>query len=113
VRYVDREIAPDALRFLIEESRDLPLVEALHKHFDAHVDELFFTKLRDWETECEYRFVVRTNDAEFLLVNVADSLRALIIRVDVSTHYLPALSALCDPKTVAIHRAQWQHGRPP
>jgi hypothetical protein len=55
---------------------------------------------------------VRTNDAEFLPVNIADSLRALIIAEDVSTHYLPALSALCDPKTVAIHRIVWQHGRP-
>jgi hypothetical protein len=30
VEYADREIAPDALRFLIKDSRDLPLVEALH-----------------------------------------------------------------------------------
>jgi hypothetical protein len=112
VQYVDRAIAPDALRFLIEESNHMPLTDALHKHFDTHVRELFFTKLRDWETEAEYRFVVRTDNTEPVDVNIAGSLRAVIIGEAVRPQYLPSLSALCDSKRVSIHRIQWPHGRP-
>ena len=35
--------------------------------------DLFFTKLKDWQTENEFRFVVEERDAEYLLVEVADA----------------------------------------
>ena len=112
VTYVDREIAPTALRLLLERTRGLPAEDAIRVHFEDHRDELFFTKLRDWETEVEYRFVTLTGDDGPIHVPIRNSLRALIIGEEVDTHYLPALSALCDDAGVEIHRIKWQHGRP-
>jgi hypothetical protein len=112
VTYVDRDIAPAALRLLLERTRGLPAEDAIRAHFEEHRDEFFFTKLRDWETEVEYRFVTLTGDEGPILVPIRNSLRAVIIGEEVDTHYLPALSQLCDDAGVEIHRIRWQHGRP-
>jgi hypothetical protein len=34
-------------------------VELVDDHLEQHLDELFFTKLTDWESEVEYRYIVR------------------------------------------------------
>lgn len=86
-----------------------PVVDEL---LDTQVDELFFTKLCDWETEFEYRFVVRTGDADPVFVNIADALRGVILGPLVSRYYLPAIQALCDPHGTHIAQLHWQNGRP-
>jgi hypothetical protein len=112
VRYVDAEIAVEARRFLMDELKDLPVDDALREHVAKHLDVLFFTKLRDWETEFEYRFVLEDRDADPVLVEVRNSMRAIIIGEDVSPSYVPALQALCDQVDARILRIRWQNARP-
>src|SRR6266487_7145354 len=44
-----------------------------------NMDELFFTKVEDWKTEFEYRFVVPTAGMKPLLVYVRDALRSVML----------------------------------
>jgi hypothetical protein len=112
IKYVDGEIAPGARQILLDEVSAMTSAAALDAHVAKHVKELWFTKLRDWETEFEYRFVIQTQDADPIYVSIANSLRAVVIGEETSTQYLPALSELCDPAGVEIHRIKWQDGRP-
>lgn len=112
VRYVDAEIAVEARRFLIEKVREKAPREVLREHVHEHLDELFFTKLKDWETESEYRFVLQTDHLEPVLAYVRNSLRAVIVGNEVSHSYLPSLVDLCDPVSVELWQIRWQEARP-
>jgi hypothetical protein len=46
---------------------------------EDHNDDLFFLKTRDWETEHEYRFVVTASDGDYVFVEYADALEAVIL----------------------------------
>jgi hypothetical protein len=112
VVYVDADIAVEARQFLMDKTWGMAIDAALDAHVENHLAELFFTKLKDWETECEYRFVLKTNDTEPVPAAVTESLRAIIVGDDVSPSYIPALSALCDPVGVKILRIRWANARP-
>jgi hypothetical protein len=112
VNYVDREIAVDARRFLMENIHGLPDADVINEHLGMYRDELFFTKLRDWETEAEYRFVLHTDHVEHVHASIRNSVRAVILGDAVSPSYVPALAAQCDPVTVPIWRMRWQEARP-
>jgi hypothetical protein len=86
VRYADGEMAPEARRLLLDEARTHGSEEALRAHVARHAGELFFTKLLDWETECEYRFVVYTNDAEPAFTTVRNAVRAVVIGAETDTN---------------------------
>lgn len=112
VRYVDAEIAIEARRFLIEKVKEKAPQEVLREHVQEHLDELFFTKLRDWATESEYRFVLQTDHVEPVLTYVRNSLRAVIVGDEVSHSYLPSLVEFCDPLSVEVWQIRWQEARP-
>ena len=112
VSYIDAEIASQALFAGADELRELGVTAALSNHVREHLDELFFTKLKDWETEMEYRFVVQTDHPEPIFVKVKSALRALILGADVSHFYEPAFAKVCDPFGIEIFYMRWIHGRP-
>ncbi len=113
VSYRDGPIDPEALELRIQAIRDVPTVkEAFDAHIAKHRDELFFTKLLDWETEREFRFVVTTTDVESVEISVRDAVRAVILGADLDGAYKPAFAALCDDASVEILRAKWMHGVP-
>jgi hypothetical protein len=115
--YRDGPIAPEAYTFSergFEEFDDETIIDRL---ITANRDELFFTKVKDWETEKEFRFVVPTSDREPLAVYVRDALRVVMLGEHVSEHYTPALRALLTAEGVAnlgirLLRVKWQDGAP-
>jgi hypothetical protein len=86
--------------------------QVLTHHLERHVRELFFTKLEDWASEEEFRFVLRWDDDDELYVNVEDALRGVIVGHAVAKEYAPALEALCAPMKVQLAKIQWMNGRP-
>jgi hypothetical protein len=67
----------------------------------AYARDIFFTKLTDWASEMEYRFVLPTDHEQPVLVPIRDALKAVIIGEGVSDVYLPAISKACEEKTDA------------
>jgi len=53
--------------------------EAEEEKLGQYMEELFFTKNTEWTSESEYRFVVRTPDAEPVYVDVSQSLQGLCL----------------------------------
>jgi hypothetical protein len=113
VSYGDTEIAASALHVILDELRAQGPTDAASAHLAENIDELFFTKLTDWETELEYRFVIQTDQREPLFARVNPALRAVILGADDGCRfYEPAFAKICDPAGIAIFQMRWIHGRP-
>jgi hypothetical protein len=113
VIYENRQIAPEALNTIVDKLRTEGPLDAASAHLRDHIGELFFTKLRDWETESEYRFVIQTDEREAIDASVTSSLRAVILGADEgSRFYEPSFARFCDPAGVEIFHMRWIHGLP-
>ncbi len=76
---------------------------------------MFFTKVKDWESESEYRFAVPTVGTKPLLVYVRDALWAMMLAELLSEHYTPSIVTLLEQPgvkelDVKILRVSWQDG---
>jgi len=103
---------PRGRSIVINHFRDQPAQEILDEHVKAHLRELFFTKLKDWESEMEYRLVLPTDDVLPVFVDIRKSLRAVVLGERVSDAYLPSLAKLCGGQTVEIFKIRWPNGYP-
>ncbi len=56
--------------------------QAVNAHAQAHLHTLLFTKLLDWETEVEYRFVLQGHDSAFEFVDFRDALLGAVTGPD-------------------------------
>jgi hypothetical protein len=113
VLYENREIAPEALNALVDKLREDGPDEAASAHLRDNIGELLFTKLKDWETEAEYRFVIQTEERDGVYARVRPALRAVIFGADEgSRFYEPSFAKHCDPRGVEIFHMRWNHGFP-
>jgi len=113
VSYRDGPISPEALELRLHDVQvDAEVQDVLDTHIRKHHHELFFTKLLDWQTEREFRFVITTNDVDPVDVPIHNTVRAVILGQDVAPTYKPALAALCDESSVEILQIRWTHGIP-
>ena len=97
IRYRDGPIAPYASQFDLVSAQATGIEIATRRHIAANRDELFFTKLTDWETESEYRFMTVWNSPTDLFVDVSRALLAVVLGHLVPREYGPTFYALCEP----------------
>jgi hypothetical protein len=109
VTYRDGGIAAPATGVILSADRSSSDLAA--EHFVQHVDELCFTKLTDWETEVEYRYVTLSYGDQELFVDISTSLAAVLTGRAVAEEYGPALQALTAP-SVDLRKLEWWNGRP-
>ena len=112
VDYRDAEIALPASQFDLNRARGREPDQVIHEHMEEQVDELFFTKLTDWRSENEYRFVTFWRSPEELFVDISKALKAVVLGHQVKREYAPALYALCEPRGVGVAKVWWQNGLP-
>lgn len=112
VAYRDAPIAPGVLHFDLPEARSRGVDAVVRELLDRHVAELFFKKLADWETEFEYRFVVRIGSPDAVEVSVAGPLRGVVLGALVSNVYVAAFDALCNPHGISLGQLHWRDGQP-
>lgn len=105
---LDRELDFDAA--VLAEGVDLPSVVA--QHLEKHWQSLFFTKLTDWASEHEYRFLVRRADFDPMYIGISDSLRSICVGPDTSGSYFPSLAALCEPHSISMRKLVWWNNVP-
>jgi hypothetical protein len=95
---------------VLAEGVDLPSV--VTDHLEKHWQSLFFTKLTDWASEHEYRFLVRRADFDPMYVDISDSLRSICMGPETSSSYFPSLAAFCEPHSISIRRLVWRNNEP-
>jgi hypothetical protein len=75
VKYRDGAIATQASGVVLNEVTEQGLERALDEHLTRHAQELFFTKLTDWESEVEYRFVITWEAEDEFYVKIHSALK--------------------------------------
>lgn len=88
----------------------------LRAYIEAMVEnnprELFFTKDWDWESETEYRLLLRGDTEEEEFLDVRDALEAVIVGPRFHPAYKPGVWKLCDELEVEPLEIQWEMGPP-
>lgn len=86
--------------------------QAVNAHAQAHLHTLLFTKLLDWETEVEYRFVLQGHDSAFEFVDFRDALLGCCIGPDYADSDPHGVLARLRTRGTPTYRMQWINGHP-
>ncbi|HKZ38828.1 MAG TPA: DUF2971 domain-containing protein [Chryseolinea sp.] len=92
-------------------SLSINLQAGLRKHILDHYRQFFLHKAKDWNTECEFRWLVHANESPFF-ADILYSLREVIVGMDFHNSYLPNLINLCNCRNIKISRMNWQNRTP-
>jgi hypothetical protein len=112
VNYRDGEIAVHASNLDLQTAaREGPDV-LIAQHIADHREELLFTKLKDWATESEYRFITQWRSSDDLFVDVSQCLEVVPLGHAIARAYAPSFYALCEPRGIAVAKVEWRNGRP-
>lgn len=82
------------------------------KYVEANSGALFFTKMLDWETEHEYRFVAIAADSSPLAVDFGESLAYVIAGEQLPRWEYPAVIEACRSAGADPLLLRWNHWRP-
>lgn len=88
-----------------------PLIAVVNQMWGYRAD-LFFLKAEDWQTEYEYRFLLRREAPAPYYVTMSSSLRGVVLGDAVSDAYRPSLDALCETLQVGAAQIRWTNGTP-
>ncbi len=79
---------------------------------EQHHEALVFTKVADWSSECEYRFVALTEEDGYLHCSTDDSLRAVVVGNDFPDWQLAGAKRACQKLGSEFFKLHWEHFRP-
>ena len=125
VDYTRAGIAESAARTIIDdrifddEQRELAVTE----YIDRNRRDFFFVKSDDFETEAEYRIVLKTDDEAatgelvtdsegYVYVGYGDALVAVVLGLHFPPWQRPGAQQSCDGADVKLLRMWWEHARP-
>jgi hypothetical protein len=91
---------------------DLGVNAAVDAHAAEHVGTLLFTKLGDWATEMEFRFVLRGRNPSFEFVDTGDALVAACVGPDYPDGDASGVLARLAARELPTFRVQWSNGHP-
>ena len=110
VKYSDQETGEFVLSY--DKIQEKSLEDAVAEHLVEYRNDLFFHKLRDWESENEYRWLAVTRgSAEPEYVDYGASLCGVILGVDFPQVYDVLARELCG-EHVKIQRLGYHNGMP-
>jgi hypothetical protein len=79
----------------------------MRRHVERHIFDLFFTKLPDWESEREYRYVVLAEDEDRNPVSFGDALRAVIVGESFPDSGLHVAQTVCANAGAELGKVRW------
>jgi hypothetical protein len=83
-------------------------------HIDQHIQGLFFTKVRDWSHEWEYRWILRDGSLAPAFVDVTGALVGIVLGERFPDPSIPLLRELVEPfdHDIQLARCVWRNGLP-
>lgn len=86
----------------------------VEEHIKRHWETLFFMKTRDWESECEYRWVYRDSSPAPVFVSIEESLAGIVVGASFPEVDRPLLKHYSDRFgiTNSVARCHWHNGAP-
>ena len=86
--------------------------DVVEQHVREHLHWLFFTKLLDWETEHEFRFVESSTDDGYTFVDIGDTLAAVILGWKFPEWQAHGAVEMCQSVGATTWLMQWDRARP-
>jgi hypothetical protein len=115
VRYTKAGIAGEvaALTLDVDLIRRHGLDETLARHMDRFHKALFLTKLLDWKSEHEYRYIVLTDPTKpYEFANYGDALRAIFLGHMYPEPEESIARSLAGSEGLDLYRLEWVNGAP-
>lgn len=113
VDYTEEGLAGEVqARTLVLENFKENTTQAVIDHIANHYRELFFLKTKDWETECEYRFVVSGFEHGYEYVEYEGALKAVVAGEKLPDWQVPAVRHACDKQNIEALEMLWENDRP-
>lgn len=96
-----------------DELKTLGYDKFIEKHVKENYQELYFEKMLDWKDECEYRWVLISNEnSDYEYIQYMDSLVAIILGVDFPPVYETIIESYSKKFNVNVVRMDWYNGNP-
>ena len=103
---------PDPLMMSMDAVEHLGLDRAVEAHIAQHWKELFFVKARDWEQECEFRWLVKMDSGDEFFVDIGNSLVGIALGDRFPDRFKPAIGKYAITNDVSITIMDWKNGFP-
>jgi hypothetical protein len=100
------------MHMLIQPQAEQDLRGYIESMVQNNPHDLFFTKDWDWESETEYRLLLRGDTKEEEFLDVRDALEAVIAGPRFHPAYKPGVWKLCEELEVEPLEIQWEMGPP-
>ncbi len=111
VRYGKFSINPFHVDY--DELKTLGYEKFIKKHIKENFQELYFEKMLDWKDECEYRWVLISDEnSDYEYVQYLDSLEAIILGVDFPPVYETIIEKYSKKYNINVVRMDWYNGKP-
>lgn len=117
VKYIDRGIVPNLYRDQ-EYMINIDVLESVGRdaypqlHLRTHVRSLFFEKMTDWNSECEWRWVAFSGTDEDLYVNFDDALVGLMFGEDTSEKTVQDMMDVTESCSLQYMGLKWKNCSP-
>jgi hypothetical protein len=124
VRYDREGIGASPVHHVMDERifDDTKRQQAVADHIDRYRGDFFFLKSDDFETEAEYRVVLKiddespvgykTDDQGYAFVGYGDALVAVVMGRHFPLRQKPGAGEVCDSAGVKLLRMWWERGHP-
>jgi hypothetical protein len=113
VNYTQRGILENpAATLMANNNPGTPAARMVDKHVQQQYDWIFFTKLLDWESEHEYRFIESSMDDGYSHVEIGDTLSKIIVGHGFPDWQMPGFYGWCDRIGAQPWRMSWDRSRP-
>lgn len=100
-------VGPYDLFYLEDYVRD-GMAGVMENHIRRFNRELFFTKHQDWRDESEYRWIARVTKSAPTLIDIRDSLNAVILGHDCPGDVAAKVVDLCKITRTPVYQLHWQ-----
>ena len=114
VTYTDRFIDSDRGAFQISYHaiESFGLEQAVTEHISQYYGAFFLRKLRDWETEREYRWIIGPSQCDYAFVSIENSLSAILVGIDFPRKRVSELINLVEGLGIYVGEMKWPSGFP-
>ncbi len=84
----------------------------IKQYFEKNHKALFFTKLKDWQSELEYRWVLLGKDSSYEYFSIISALEGIVLGADFPEEYLHYILDICAESSIPVIKLDWHNGYP-
>jgi Protein of unknown function (DUF2971) len=102
----------DAFNIFHDQIRRNSIDRVVREMVNRYFTNYFFTKAEDWANECEWRWLLRGTDNKPEYVNIAESIRGVVVGSDFPETDKSSVLRLAEKFGIPVAKVIWMNGYP-